>query len=247
MKKSIVILIHCAYWLFFLISTFNSYIIPNSIPGKVIVALSIPHLLQGIIIFYIFYLLLIPKFLAKQKVRQFIFIGIAICALATVIALSLQLLLFQILPFLNVALTSPPEQGIVPYLGTYGVTIFISIVMALLNGVAATLIKGFVTWYGDIHLKELLAKQNLQTELALVKAQINPHFLFNTLNNIDILISRNPEVASSYLKKLSDIMRFMLYETKTEVIPLSAELAYIEKYIHLQKIRTTNENFVFIA
>ncbi|HXD92543.1 MAG TPA: sensor histidine kinase [Bacteroidia bacterium] len=81
-------------------------------------------------------------------------------------------------------------------------------------------------------------------ELALVKNQINPHFLFNTINNIDVMIAKDAGQASAYLNKLSDIMRFMLYETKTEKIPLSKELTYIEKYIDLQKIRTSNINYV---
>jgi len=84
-------------------------------------------------------------------------------------------------------------------------------------------------------------------ELALVKSQINPHFLFNTLNNIDVLIQQDAIKASVYLNKLSDIMRFMLYETKTERIELSKELTYIEKYIELQKIRTSNLNYVNYA
>jgi LytS/YehU family sensor histidine kinase len=79
--------------------------------------------------------------------------------------------------------------------------------------------------------------------MALVKSQLNPHFLFNTLNNIDVLIEKDAAKASEYLNKLSDIMRFMLYETKTEQISLQKEWAYIEKYIELQKIRTTSTDF----
>jgi LytS/YehU family sensor histidine kinase len=78
----------------------------------------------------------------------------------------------------------------------------------------------------------------------LVKSQLDPHFLFNTINNIDALLLKDPEVASEYLNKLSDILRFMLYETKTEKIALSKEVEYIEKYIALQKTRTSNDNFV---
>ena len=117
-------------------------------------------------------------------------------------------------------------------------------IVALLNGGMGLLIKGFIKWFADIKLKEDLNKKNFDTELALIKSQINPHFLFNTINNIDILIEKNPVKASNYLNKLSDIMRFMLYETKTEKIPLSKELNYIEKYIELQKIRTANPDFV---
>lgn len=116
--------------------------------------------------------------------------------------------------------------------------------LALINGMMGTLMKGFITWYTEIHIKELLSKKNLQTELALLKAQINPHFLFNTLNNIDILIEKNAQTASVFLKKLSDILRFILYDTQEERIPLTLELEYIQKYIDLQNIRTANEEFV---
>ncbi|MEY4904365.1 MAG: hypothetical protein RLZZ292_2180 [Bacteroidota bacterium] len=78
----------------------------------------------------------------------------------------------------------------------------------------------------------------------MVKSQLDPHFLFNTLSNIDVLIQKDAKKASDYLNKLSDIMRFMLYETKTTQIPLQKESAYLEKYIELQKIRTSNPNFV---
>ncbi len=116
--------------------------------------------------------------------------------------------------------------------------------IALVNGVMGFVLKGFVTWYSDLKLMEELNKKNYEMELALVKNQINPHFLFNTINNIDVLIMKDAAQASAYLNKLSDIMRFMLYETKTEKIPLSKELTYIEKYIDLQKIRTSNTNYV---
>ncbi|MBL4706934.1 MAG: histidine kinase, partial [Flavobacteriales bacterium] len=80
--------------------------------------------------------------------------------------------------------------------------------------------------------------------MALVKSQLDSHFLFNTINNIDVLIIKNAEEASDYLNKLSDIMRFMLFETKTEEIDLNKEIEYIEKYIELQKIRTSNSNYI---
>jgi two-component system, LytTR family, sensor kinase len=78
----------------------------------------------------------------------------------------------------------------------------------------------------------------------LVKSQLNPHFLFNTIHNIDVLIEKDASKASSYLNKLSDIMRFMLYETKPSKIPLIKEWAYLEKYIELQKIRISNSKSV---
>jgi LytS/YehU family sensor histidine kinase len=117
-------------------------------------------------------------------------------------------------------------------------------ILALIHGMIALVMKGFINWYGDIKIKKELQQKNFETELALVKSQLSPHFLFNTINNIDVLITKDPVQASAYLNKLSDIMRFMLYETKTELIPLQKELAYIDKYIDLQKIRTANPDFI---
>ena len=89
-----------------------------------------------------------------------------------------------------------------------------------------------------------LEKQNLQSELALLKNQLNPHFLFNTLNNIDRLIKSNPDHASQSLIELSDMMRYMLYESNVDRVPLQKELDYINDYLKLQEIQYANVNLV---
>ncbi|XLS30126.1 sensor histidine kinase [Flavobacteriaceae bacterium M23B6Z8] len=92
--------------------------------------------------------------------------------------------------------------------------------------------------------REILLKEQLTTELALLRAKIDPHFLFNTINNIDVLIETDPAKASVFLKKLSEILRFVLYRPHEDFISLSEEIAYIQKYIDLQRIRSANENFI---
>jgi LytS/YehU family sensor histidine kinase len=114
----------------------------------------------------------------------------------------------------------------------------------MICGFVALVIKGFITWFNEIKLKEALREKNHEMEMALVKLQLDPHLLFNTINNIDALILKDTVAASEYLNKLSDIMRFILYETKADKIPLAREIEYIQKYIDLQKIRTANENYV---
>ncbi len=116
--------------------------------------------------------------------------------------------------------------------------------IGLLCGIVALVIKGFITWFNEIKVKEELKEKSHQMEMALVKSQFDPHLLFNTINNIDSLILMDAVKASEYLNKLSDIIRFVLYETKGDAIPLSSEIEYITKYIALQKIRTANENYV---
>lgn len=99
-------------------------------------------------------------------------------------------------------------------------------------------------WFNDQKQKDELEKKNLQIQLDLLKARINPHFLFNTINNIDVLIKKDPTVASEYLFKLSDTLRYVLYETREEKISLRKEVEQMRKFIDLQKIRTNNPEYV---
>lgn len=99
-------------------------------------------------------------------------------------------------------------------------------------------------WYKNQQLRAELENKNKTSELALLRTQLNPHFLFNTLNNIDSLILTNPNKASDAIIKLSDIMRFMLYDTKTDQVSLEKEINYLESYIALQQIRLKDPLFV---
>ncbi len=82
-----------------------------------------------------------------------------------------------------------------------------------------------------------LERQQLLTELAMLKTQINPHFLFNTLNNIYSLTSRKSDKAPEAVLRLSEIMRYLLYESSTDTVPLSRELAHLRSFLDLQRLR----------
>ncbi|MCD4681201.1 MAG: histidine kinase [Bacteroidales bacterium] len=99
-------------------------------------------------------------------------------------------------------------------------------------------------WFQNQQVKKELENKNKTSELALLRSQLNPHFLFNTLNNIDSLIMTNQEKASDAIIKLSDIMRFMLYDASTDTVPLTKEINYLKSYISLQQMRLKNPNFV---
>lgn len=82
-----------------------------------------------------------------------------------------------------------------------------------------------------------LQKETLQLELRSLKSQVHPHFLFNTLNNLYSLTLKNSERAGEMVLKLSDIMRYVLYEANEDHVPLEKELTFIRNYIELQRIR----------
>jgi sensor histidine kinase YesM len=82
-----------------------------------------------------------------------------------------------------------------------------------------------------------IIKKKLETELQFLKAQTNPHFLFNTLNNIYALARKKSDNTADVVMKLSKLLRFMLYESQKRHIPLSAEVHVLNDYIELEKIR----------
>ena len=84
----------------------------------------------------------------------------------------------------------------------------------------------------------------LQSELNALKAKLNPHLLFNSINNIDSLILTNPELASTLLSKLSDLLRYVIYDTEEDQISINKEISNLNKYIDLEKIRLVNPGSV---
>ncbi|PIB30630.1 hypothetical protein BFP75_02460 [Maribacter sp. 4G9] len=84
---------------------------------------------------------------------------------------------------------------------------------------------------------KMLKTDKTKAELALLKSQINPHFFFNTLNNIYGLVVEKSEQAPEVVLKLSDMMRYTIYKGKEDVVPLEDEINYLKNYIELHKIR----------
>lgn len=242
MKKIVVVGLHLGYWLLYLFLLFFILLCLQigTKPSTTSLMLSFLHLSvftfpPSLLGFYSFYFLLFDFFLKKHRIALFFLVGVVLSlGSGVVVAASMEFLhLLKIGPGVFRERWQSASQ----------ITAVMSMI-ALLNGTVALIIKGFVNWYNDLKFKEQLMQRNFETELALVKAQLSPHFLFNTLNNIDVLINKNTEQASRYLHQLSDILRFMLYETKGDQIALDRELAYLKQYIALQKIRTANPDFV---
>ncbi len=228
MKKSVKIMFHLAFWVFsslLIILVFQLINLWTAIIGgemqdlKETMLILLKTVPIGACIFYSSYFSL--NYFVKHSIR-FVWIGVFYVVLTVV------LLYLEIKDSGNVALLD----------------ILIFLLPVSYFNIFGFLFKTFIEWFEDRKIKAELEKDKVESQLELLKSQINPHFLFNTLNNIDVLILDKPKRASDYLKKLSEILRFMLYETDTEKVPLSKEVEYIKKYIELQKIRTSNDKFV---
>ncbi|MFB6318754.1 sensor histidine kinase [Saccharicrinis sp. FJH54] len=119
-----------------------------------------------------------------------------------------------------------------------------TLVVILLFGFLGGLFQFFTDWFKKNRLKTELERKNYESNFALLRSQINPHFLFNTLHNIDTLIYDNQDKASKSLVKLSDIMRYMLKDAKLDFVELAKEIEHLESYLSLEKLRLKNEKFL---
>ena len=248
MKKSVIIFLHIGFWICYLLLIMivvgvfyrsnHSSVDQTSKILNAIASVSLFALFPSVITFYFYYFLVFPKYLQHKKHLSAILSALLISLAAAILSY------ISIRFFIETGRLIDMDDGGRHGRSTALRTILITSIIASISGMVALVIKGFITWFDERKLKEELKQKNHEAELALVKAQLDPHFLFNTLNNIDTLIVNNATDASNYLNMLSDILRFMLYETKSEKILLVHEIECIQKYIELQKIRTSNLNYV---
>ncbi len=101
-------------------------------------------------------------------------------------------------------------------------------------------LKKIKDWYLKQNENKILARENSNAELQLLKAQIHPHFLFNTLNNIYFFILSEPVKAKNLIGKLENLLYYMINECNVPVVPLSREISMINDYFELEKVRYDN-------
>jgi len=200
-----------------------------------IVSLSLTALVDIAASYFTVYYLL-PRFLFKKKYWQFTLLFFISAAVA--ILFQRVLLYYIVNPYFYADLTR--LKGIKfwhinPFYSFLNIYTVVGLFAA---------IKLLKYWYENQRIKVELENKNKSSELALLRTQLNPHFLFNTLNNIDSLILTAPEKASDAIIKLSEIMRFTLYDTSTDRVPLNKEIGYLESYISLQQLRIKDPHFV---
>ena len=147
--------------------------------------------------------------------------------LFTVISQLIRLYVFD--PYVYASLDLGPTTELQGYLNSFMDNIFVV-------GVAIAL-KQYFESQRLIQREQLLVKEKIETELNFLKSQINPHFLFNTLNNIYSLARKKSDNTPDVVLKLSKLLRFILYETSNKKITIEREIQFLTDYIELEKIR----------
>jgi len=188
-------------------------------------------ILQMAAVYFNLYFLL-PKFLAKGRYTAYILLFIL-----TIVAFSCLITTGY---YVSAALGGRSVRDM------YGAEFFSLFESGALPSTAAAMtlalsIKLTKNWMQTRNREKELEREKLETELKFLRSQMNPHFLFNTINSIFVLINKNPAVASQSLAKFSELLRYQLYECNEPQIPLTREWAYVGNFIELQSLRQDHD------
>ncbi len=173
-----------------------------------------------VVYFNLFYL--IPNYLNKSKI--FTYLGLLILVTIIITPLKVIVLYFKFADQPALQATLVHNQNLY-FLSTF------------LIGGASTVFNIMTDWARGLRNKSQLEKETIQSELQFLKSQINPHFLFNTLNNLYALTLKKSEKAPEIVIKLSEMLRYMLYECNEKYVPLFKEINYLSNYLDLEKLR----------
>lgn len=189
------------------------------------------------IIFYFNYFVLIDHFLFPKKTLLFIAVNIALIGLFLFLKEYIEDNYFQDIlkkRLANTERTAPPfKMAMYIQLLSYLAPLFFSVAL-----------KSTKRWAKTEAERKEAANFKLKSELQHLHYQLQPHFFFNSLNNIYSLVDISPDQAKSSIHSLSKLMRYMLYETNLEVVPLSKEIDFLKKYIDLMKLRVSDKTSV---
>ncbi len=226
-RKIYIFIAHLLVWILYV----GQSVLDSSNPGNEVIGFLVfkQYTFYAIFafIFYMNYFILIPKFLLPKKYLKYWLTLLLIWSIAHALFIAHGYMLYQISD--KIQYFSSRLTFYYPILFYYLYFTIISFGTRLLSD-----------WFKTQALSEQLAK----AELALLRHQISPHFLFNTLNNIYLLVKRKSDAAPEAVLKLSELLRYNLIDNIDEKVPLSKEIEFIDSFIELQKLRMPYPNIV---
>ena len=219
-------IVHVAAWV---AVAFIPRLLSNNPPPFRLTFLLLPATLAGY--FYLNYYVLVPRLFARRRFGRYFLVAAGLLAL---VYLPLLLRLTGVLPPHPPHVLPPgaihysrPPQGLW--------------LMGVLAWIVSTGLRITEEWFETERARRELANKQLAAELAFLKSQVSPHFLFNTLNNIYSLAHLKSDDTPEAILKLSQLMRYMLYESEAARVPLGREVEYLRNYLDLQRLRLDPE------
>lgn len=245
------ILFHFMIWLFFILtSLIQFYESPFRINNDFYV-----QWISGIILFYLNYFYLVPALLLQKKYWQYFLFAFTIIVIFMVIRINYFIPEFRHLRPDNVvpARMIPRDPNFIPHgralrvdmrqplFFKIGPSFFYILILTI-----SAIIRTLTEFYNNQQNKLIAETHRTNTELIYLRKQTNPHFLFNSLNSIYSLAHKKSDLVPDAIVTLSELMRYMLYETDNKTVALEKEINYIQNYIDLQKLRLNNIEDIYI-
>jgi hypothetical protein len=231
MKTSRVVIIHLLFWLLIVVAPTILFRLDNSHRGPDIGFLVQQNIIN-VIIFYLTYWLLIPILMKRKSTVELVLLSIAWLLVLASLRMGLIYYIKEVIK---------PLQGR-PFV--FEKQVFRDLFGTLMFSLYPVLIYFSIEWFKERRYRFELTREKQKSEIDLLKSQINPHFLMNTLNNLYSLVYKGSDKASEAVLKLSDIMRYMLYDTKSDLVPLDDEINYLRAFVELQMLRISNKELV---
>ncbi len=228
------VLQHLLFWIVSFVILVNFFSTSNEIQKIDYIYTGIFHvsLLTGV---YFNLYILIPGLLRKERYIYYLL------SLGVLTVLSAE---FNIITFDHIIDLVLPGYYFISYYEFADILKFLVVYLGL-----TSLLKLAKGWFSLIEANQKMLKieqEKTQAELKALKSQINPHFLFNSLNSIYSLAMKNSKHTPGVILLLSELMRYMLYESNTNLVPLKKEIRYLENYVELQKLRTDEKSDIRI-
>ncbi|WP_237561886.1 sensor histidine kinase [Flagellimonas algicola] len=239
-------LIHFFLWasisvLFLFAYIFEYRRVPQGMPVR---------LLAIMVLFYFNYFFLVPKILLKRTTLTYVLICFL---LITAVGLAINLCYPPRAPkFISSPASIPEITAAPPKLSDFPPgrfyryrdnpffnQIFTMLILSTPFFVSA-LLRVYIEWGKNEELRKKVESEKTSSELQFLKTQLNPHFLFNSLNAIYSLSAKSSKDTSEAIINLSELMRYMLYEADKDLVPLRKELEYIKNYVQLQRLRLSD-------
>lgn len=229
-QRNRVLLLHISFWCVYL--SFFVYQITSYRKREIDMTEVVLHAtMNGVfnmIVAYMNYFIFLPRFLEKKKIGQYL----------------LEFFIpFVILMFFRVHLQRYVIDGYSHQVHFFYTTTFIvqAAATSLFIVIFVAMLRFAKEWFEFEAKKKEVENEKLQAELNFLKAQINPHFLFNTLNNLYYLAYSQSPNTTEVIAKLSQMMRYMIYDTNHAKVLLSKEIEYMQNYISLERLRLSNQ------
>ncbi|MEJ5963886.1 sensor histidine kinase [Pedobacter immunditicola] len=233
MKNKGSIFIHAIFWLLLgmlCVMTIINY--KEEISWYMILVYFGYYGLINISIFYINYMLLIPQLVKERKKYALYIISIVLLIIFMSVLKTLVAFLYSDIVLTHI--NDHTSKKVITEIPQY---IFSAVFTSGFFIVISSLIKFAVDWFGNEQVQRKLESEKKDMEIQFLKSQLNPHFLFNSLNNIYSLAYQKSDKTADAVLKLSEIMRYMIYESNDSWVALSKEIEYVKSYIELQKLR----------